>query len=129
LVSSFNLKSSLAVEAEVVAVEVDEREEVEVVVDSHRRRLRLVRLLPARLHPPRPRGQVLAALRLVLAQQVQQAVLPPLPGRPVALQPRRRPKLALGPTPEARRVKAQQLHSVRPELVQMPQAPVRRLVR
>lgn len=127
LLSSLNLKSSLAVEAE--AVEVDERAEVEVVVDSHRRRLQLVRPLPARLHPPRPRGQVLVALRLVLAQQAPQVALQPLPGRPAVLQARRRPKPALGPMPEARRVKALRLHSVQPEPVQMPPAPARLLVR
>jgi hypothetical protein len=131
LLSSFNRKSSLAVEA--VEAEVDARAEVvEVeavphvrVEDSRLRRLPLDQPLRARPPLPRPLGQVPRARRLVLGLQVVQQ---PLPGQPAALLPARLRKAALAPA-AVRQGKVLPLRSVRPEEVQMSRVAVQRLAR
>jgi hypothetical protein len=129
LLYSFNLKSSLAVE--VVEAEVDARVEVvevEAVPHVQVEGSPPPRLPPGQL-PARPLGQVLAALRLVLVQQAQQAVLRQVPGPQAALLPRRRRKVELAPAAALRRGKVLPLHSVQAARVQMSQAAVQRLAR
>lgn len=124
MLSSFNLKSSLAVEAAEVDVGAEVVEAVAhvPVADSRPQRLLLARRR-GRLRPALPLDQVLAALRLVLAQQ---GVLLQVPGPQAALLPGRLRKVALAPV---RQGKVLPLHSVPQEQVQMSQAAVRRLAK
>jgi hypothetical protein len=128
LLSSFNLRSSLAVE--VVEGEVDAGAEVVEAVAHVRVEGSLLRRLPlarrlGRPRPARPLGQVLRAPRLVLGLPV---VRQPVHGRPAVHLPGRLRKVALAPA-AVRRGKVLPLRSVPPEQVQMPRAPVRRLAK